>query len=409
GGDILRTTGWQEVLISTNGLLKRVDVYLWHPTVPKTATIRLEISSGGITGTQYSDISYTVGTSRAWYCFDNFNIKLTSGTTYRINVTEGGAQGTVFWSVRNGDTYPGKNSFGSTANDFMFKAYVYPSTPSYTSRIYDVTTGGATFIRWANMAVTESGTGNGTPNFYYVRTSTASATMSTQGWTQMSNNSLVISTQSTFAQYRIISNSSNTINDANVGFFGKGIEYPMHGCVHEDRYYLSVSTDSGSKINNVTLCYQKDGTWTIFNNLYSGPITALNNRIYYGDSRDTGHVFEFDVDGVYTDSGTAYTSRWQSKLFTNDIDNEKIYRSAWITADNQTGANLTVKYDTDYYDSWTTLATVPLTGSGLLVRKYPFRNATKGRQIQVEVTDGADTDYWNLHSLRIMGVLLRNR
>lgn len=160
--------------------------------------------------------------------------------------------------------------------------------------------------------------------------------------------------------------------------------------VYKTRAYITLTWGSGSAINN--RCYLFDFS---LSNLKKGnpvswsPITGWNaaqfcmygGKLYYGSSDTSGHVFQVDGTGVYSDNGAAINSYYWTKEFPGypqDINFFKDYRYANFLVDLSGSYFMNIGYRTDSDTGQGALQQVSLNPGGTLWGQFLWGMGTWG-------------------------------
>ena len=283
--------------------------------------------------------------------------------------------------------YTFSSSSDTALSDINF-FLTYSESATYTTAISTATN----FTSWGTVTINDSKP-TGSSISYYVQTSTANDNRVTRPYYPISNGGVVPTTVGgyiwiTSSFTRTSATAEPLINSYRINYYSSGANPPC-AKVFDNRYWLFVSTDASNPINNVVLCYQKTGEWTVFNNIYAGATTIFRNNFYTGSSQNTGKIYRQDVPDIYNDDGGAYNSYWCSKVFDFGVfANFKTFDSFWVSAKNSGNYNLNVSYRLDGTDmAWTDKSILLTNGYGYIVSKTPFAllEPREGRFLQYKV------------------------
>jgi len=187
---------------------------------------------------------------------------------------------------------------------------------------------------------------------YYVVTSTSIYNLNINSPSRILNNAPINSTVGPYI--KIVSTMTKSteagipkIASFRIGYYGNDNNVPT-GKAWNERYYLSVNTGTVNSRNDMTLVLQKNGDFTRYS-IGAGCFVVYRDRLYYGDSQDTGYLFQMEVPNVYTDNGNAYESYWTSKKIAYNPIYKNTTKELWITASGISGT-LDLSYNFDDYD-----------------------------------------------------------
>lgn len=221
---------------------------------------------------------------------------------------------------------------------------------SYTSKVNNATSWGS----WGAFSASDNQGGNEEIN-YYVRTSTASDNLSTKAYIPVNNGSAINSTVGPYIDVissftRSSTSSIPKIDSVRIDYYGSDNNIP-YGKVFNDAYYLAVNTTTADSRNDCMLVLQKNGDWTRYDN-NAACLAVYRNKLYYGDSRDTGFMYRMEVPNLYTDNGAAYSSYWTSKKININPLYKVMMKELWITTDGTAGDINALWNFNDYDGDW---------------------------------------------------------
>jgi hypothetical protein len=307
------------------------------------------------------------------------------GLQYLLNIPTPGGEADYYWT-----TY-------DAADDLSGFILAY-TTASYSSQIQNA----QNWQSWGTISIKDSQP-SGSAISYYIKTSTANDNFSTRPGIPVSNGSVINSTIGNYVQ--VIASFTRTsaivnpqLDEFSISYFGTGSNPPV-GITYKDRYYLFHSTGEASTINDTVLILQKDGQFTIHNNIYAGSACIFRDDFYTGSSQNTGYVYKQDVTSRFTDAlGENYDSYWTTKYLAAHPLYRTYYKDLWITADAQAGGSLDVQYRTDGLEGAWTAKSVSLTNSfGIVRAKLPNDILSNYRYMQYRI--GSSTNDFKIHRI----------
>jgi hypothetical protein len=306
------------------------------------------------------------------------------------------------WTAQNQTRNWSDVAMSYTGNNFtavVSPGRIYTSTTvvaqiqgSYTSAVQTASNWGS----WSNIVINDY-TPTDTAIEYFVKVSTASDNMASKSLISVSNGIPIPSTVGPYVQlissFTIYSDigaiESPRLDRFEIPFNSLSNNTPPIGKFFDDRYWLFVSTDATTNINNVALVYQKNGDWTVFNNIYAGSACIYKSNFYTGSSKEDGKIFRQDVPGVYSDDGGAYESYYCTKIFDcGSFASNKVFDSMWVSAKNSGNWSIEIGYRLDGLDStWNSKTFSLLDAKGYITKKisFPKNEMNKGKYIQYRI------------------------
>jgi len=131
--------------------------------------------------------------------------------------------------------------------------------------------------------------------------------------------------------------------------------------VYKQKIWITVTYGSGSTTNNrifvldfstSNLSKAQEETWVPFTGMTASQFAIYDGKLYYGSATATGQVHRADVDGTYSDSGTAINSYYWTKEFAgfgNHSGFQKDFRQVRMLIENAGDwyMNLSYRLDSD--------------------------------------------------------------
>lgn len=220
------------------------------------------------------------------------------------------------------------------------------TTGTYYSAVHNVTS----MNSWGNFNVDDAT--NGGNIAYFVRSSTNSfaVTSSTPAWTsQTKNSSIVIATGTYFqmsATFTITSATfTPTLNDFTFQWFTGNNPTPMASTVWDNRYWLSITTNTADSSNDAVLVLSSKGSWSPLD-IHAGGFTQTKGVLYHADSTATGNIYQ-DNQG-YADNGAAINAFIVTRDYSfGQLPADDYLYALYPSADNTGSCAMTFNYGTD--------------------------------------------------------------
>lgn len=252
---------------------------------------------------------------------------------------------------------------------------------------------GTSITSFGSFDVDQDLTSSGTITYSICTSSVSTLIPST--CTLQSANSQILADVNRYAQVRStfsILNATHTPRlDRYVVKWNDGDRRPRMASVsYQDRYWLSLTTNSASSYNDATLVLSRGLTennfvWTLFD-IHAGAFITYKGELYHASSGATGKVYK-DNQG-YNDDGAPINAYVVTKDYALDgIIFDKVFNKLWLLSDPVGNYSLETSY---YLDRVLTnefdLSTVTLNETaGLINMKLPFpfsaANQKMGRTI----------------------------
>ncbi len=207
---------------------------------------------------------------------------------------------------------PDANSIDTT----LKKVYFSPRSDRWESQTYNV---GSNILSWGPVTINDEGTA-ATYELYVdsdnTKTSSNPATFTssqtiTNGFTPTVLTGAFVSFASTFS--RTTANQNHRLDDFTISWYEANVTPQVVSTIYQNDYICSVAVDSIT-VNDTMLVLDRNGSWTTYKGMTASSLVLYRNQPYFG-SASNGYVGRFQVDGVYSDSGTAITAYWKSKEF----------------------------------------------------------------------------------------------
>jgi hypothetical protein len=387
----INNCSWTRVSLSEVGLQGRVG-YLTVRDVTDSLTFLITSNSNFVLNGQNMLFSWASDTSLV----DSFGINvgidnfsggasfISSGTYTTKSVDTLVSNPLVLngatWSLNGNSPIP-SFSFQSSANNIAWTDYsnstgVTANTNRYLRVISTMTTNGMTnsvgsvnslSFQWvassgAFKSPSHAMTGissfgnflasqnlNGGSIAYSLCTSSSSDMIPSACGIQPSNAQITVATNTYvdwFATFSVTAVSqAPALNNGVVQWYSGNRPTPMASAIWDNRYWLSVTTNTMDGFNDAVLVLGRTGAWSIFD-LHAGGFTQSKGNLYHSDSQGTGNVY-IDNQG-YNDNGVAINAFIQTKDYCqNDPTAENYYESIYPSMDNGGNYSMSIQYAMD--------------------------------------------------------------
>lgn len=297
--------------------------------------------------------NYTAGTSTP--SFSVFSSSSVGGPFTSV-VTSTGTTGTgnefIYYSSTITPVSP-----GTTLPIIGSVSFVARSTGTYYSAVHNV----SSMNSWGNFSVDD--VSNGGTITYFVRSATSSFTVlsSTPAWAPQIKNSIITSSTGTYFQMSstfsiTLATQTPTLNDFTFNWNVGSRKPPMASMVYDNRYWLSVTTNTADSSNDGVLVLSKGPIWTRFS-IHAGAFINWKNQPYFADADSTGYTYQLE-QGL-NDNGTAIDSWFKTKDYApGGIIKDKVWDKFYMVANNEGNYNIYTNYYTDRVATGFSLGTV---------------------------------------------------
>jgi len=185
-----------------------------------------------------------------------------------------------------------------------------------------------------------------------------------------------------------------------VQWFSGSRAVPMVSTVWDNRYWLSITSNTTDTANDSIMILNKSGVWAPFD-IHAGGLTQYKGSLYHSDSNATGNVY-LDNQGS-NDNGTAINAFIQTKdMCQGDPTADDYYESLYLVEDSLGNFNTTVSYVMDRSTNTYTLSSVNQNEySNNVSIKIPFvlnaSNQNFGKCINFTFSEADPSSPWNLY------------
>lgn len=323
-----------------------------HGTPPEKYYISITTTPSNARNLPASDVYYNTGVDLANLAFKT--VSLSRFATGYMDIAFGGSDGvvgaistdTIKTNITGIDrvaiySFP---DAGPGKADFL---HVRSSTGSYYSAVHNT----LNFSSWGDYVATESADGGTVSYFMRASSSSFGVTDSAPAWTSQANNSLITASTGVYIQTRIdmaITNITQNprVNDFKPSWYSGTQSIPMASTVWDNRYWLSLTTNTANTANDTVLVLNSRGAWSAFD-IHAGAFTQTRNNLYHADSSATGNVYQ-DNNG-HADNGSAINAYFKTKdLSFGGLSADSYLYSIYPSAMNTGSCAMTVAYDMDH-------------------------------------------------------------
>ena len=230
------------------------------------------------------------------------------------------------------------------------------------------------------------------------------ATNNTVLWTNQTNHQEVAVATNAYIQFRasstILSTTETwTMSEVSIQW-NDGLEKPMASAVKNGRYYLSVTTQSGSSNNDLVLVEQKHGKWTFFGGPRYYSMGIYDNNIVAGDASNDSYIWKTMQKDIYNDDGVPITSVWISKDFILDLpNNNKSLQETWVEAMSVQGSSVTISVTSDKSDSYKDKTLNLYVNRNFVNRRIPVEDGyIYGKYLRMKISNMDLDNYFRLNA-----------
>lgn len=200
------------------------------------------------------------------------------------------------------------------------------------------------------------------------------ATNTAISWVDQDNHITIATTPNPYLQFRIISgagsagagitSSSQTIQVSRVVInWNEGEANRGASVVHDRRYFMAVTTELGSTVNNSVEILQQNNEWTRMTGKAVGAMTLYDNKPTAASGNSDSDIWRIMDEGVNTFAGDTINAFWKTPDFTSGRPHsDKIIREIWVDAEQESGSSVEIGFSVDRGTS-TVFETVSLDGT----------------------------------------------
>lgn len=235
----------------------------------------------------------------------------------------------------------GNNDALSSLNDVTIQ--VTASSGTWTSASHNISTATA----FGNLSITQTLNGG---NILYSVCTANNSSMTGKACVPTNANSQISAATNIFAQviatYTVTyATQTPTLSVATVNWYTGVRKPPMASMVYDNRYWISVATNTDATANDTTFVLSKGPIWTIFD-IKAGAFTIWKNAPYFADAAATGRTYLLEQG--YNDAGSAINAFVKTKDYApGGIIADKFFDSLYLVADNLGSGAIYTNYFVD--------------------------------------------------------------
>lgn len=275
---------------------------------------------------------------------------------------------------------------------------------------------GSAINSWGVFSCNNAGN-DGTFTFYVATGATChTATRATATWNTQINESPITVGISSYVAYRVLfeldsSTENPTLNDCTIRWNEGSSRPQVVSEVFRDRYYMNYTTNTaqGATNDHAAVLDQND-VWTIYDGVNASAAVVYTNKLYTGDSTNTGNIRRQEVG--HDDSGSAYTMRFRTAdLDMGDATRLKTFRTlyAFLRSESEPSQsiNITFRYRVDGSTKTYSLGNCNLDEAaepGYFTCKLPFpvTDVVDAHWISIEAESTGTQGPVKLYGMRLM-------
>lgn len=218
------------------------------------------------------------------------------------------------------------------------------SSGTYTSQSHNISTATA----FGNLSIGDSKTGSG--NIVYNVCSSNNSSMTGKSCVVTAANSSISVSTNIYVQVIAsftVANATDTaiLQNFNIAWYTGSRKPPMASMVYDNRYWLSVTTNTADSFNDATLVLSAGPLWTVFD-IQAGAFTIWKNAPYFGNSASTGYVYQLEQG--QNDNGAAINAYIRTKDYSpGGLTMDKFFGKIHLVADNLGAYNIYTNYFID--------------------------------------------------------------
>ena len=227
-------------------------------------------------------------------------------------------------------------------------------------------------------------------------------------WSAHTNHQTVSVSTAAYYQFRVTSSLVSSTETASIAraqtSWQEGTDIPVASGVKDHRYFLAVTTNPASVVNDLILVLQKNNKWTTFSGPKIRAMATFDNDLVAGSANTDSYVWKMMQKDVYSDDGSAIEASWETPCL--DMGASNSFKTVWdpfIEAGYQAGTTMTFGYAVDKSTSGFTNATVNLDKTpGMINTRIPFSDGyIKGKCFTFRLGNSVLDKYIKVHSLTI--------
>ena len=265
----------------------------------------------------------------------------------------------------------------------------YYDTATYTSIVHN------TGINTPYYSIFESDYAtNGQTVSFYVRSGKTSAECSADTWYSATNGNVVSGLSNRqYCQFKIDMSTSDVavspkVDAVRINWTGsdKTVETPMAGIWYQNRYWLSVATQT-NPYNDEIPVLDRYNMWTRYTDLYISVWTVYQDKLLGGDSRK---AVIWQLETGDNDDGDSITSYWTFAPIIKPINYFKYTNQVFSTTTGETIFRL--YWDKDFEGNWSDYVDLP-TSTKWKNKELPIWNIPNWKFLQFRVYHQGKTPF----------------
>lgn len=297
------------------------------------------------------------------------------------------------------------SSFPGSTQQLNSWAFGAGSSGTFRSQVFN--TGGAA-VSWGEILIADA-EDQGTVTYSFNADDQSDAdNFNASSWTTITSGQVPTNGTEQYAIYFatfVVTSGTGTARLDSFSFsWDEGTLPPPTSWVYDRRYWLAYTTSTaGGASNDSIAVLQRNDTWTRLTGINAASFAHWKDKLYFGDSRDNGLVYLYDIGNNDNNSNI------NSYILTKSYDmgrfvNEKAFQNLYTNYNGGAtkSGNFTVGYSLDQSTNVVSLGTmnmneIPPTS----IRKMPFSidNIVEGREIQYEIKKQGTGDRLKLYDL----------
>jgi hypothetical protein len=239
----------------------------------------------------------------------------------------------------------------------------------------------------------------------YYKTGTSATDLDTKGWNYIISGDTITpndAANDNWIQWKASFTASNQVlNSVSIRWKEGDNDKDIASIVWDDKYWLSVSTNSSSVSNDMILIMDKNYSWTMFDELKAQSFYEKDGNLYFVDY-SSGSINQYTTD-AYLDFTSNIDAFWESKDMdfgypSLDKELQYIIVSGHLTdKDSDSSISLSVDYATNMGTTFNT-HTISATSTGYINKILCVPVNSPARYYRCRIRNN-DADYFEIHKL----------
>lgn len=201
---------------------------------------------------------------------------------------------------------------------------------------------------WGNLSIIQDLTGGGSTAFTFCSSANSNCTSASCG--VITPNSQITIATNTFAQVittftATVTTQTATVNSITAQWFTGNVSIPVWSTIWDNRYWLSLTTNTVDSTNDAVVVLNSRGAWTTFD-IKAGAFTQYKNSLYHADALSSGNIY---LDNqAFSDNGNPINSFVHTRTESlGDLTTDDYLYALYPSALNTGNCTMSVQYIVD--------------------------------------------------------------